>query len=169
MRPRARSQDHCRRLVLAFPLLGHTGRVETVNANPLIGPMLAMVLITHVVWATMGIRRTRAVASGETHLSRFAVRGMDGIEPSAVRASDHYSNLFEMPVLFYVALLTAMQLGVQTVPMLALAWVYVVLRAAHAWVHLGRNVVRYRFYAFVSSTVTLILMWLVIAGSVLFG
>ncbi len=140
-----------------------------MTANPLIGPMLAMVLMTCIVWATMGIRRTRAVATGETHLSRFAVRGMGGIEPSAVQASDHYSNLFEMPVLFYVALLTAMQLGIQGIAMLALAWVYVVLRAAHAWVHLGRNEVRHRFYAFVGSTVTLIVMWLIIARHALVG
>lgn len=140
-----------------------------MTTNPLFGPMLAMVLLTCVVWAAMGIRRTRAVATGETHLSRFAVRGMDGIELPAVQASDHYSNLFEMPVLFYVALLTAMQMGIQSVAMLVLAWVYVVLRAVHAWVHLGRNEVRYRFYAFVGSTVTLILMWLVVARIALFS
>jgi hypothetical protein len=138
-------------------------------ANPLLGPLFAMVLLTFVVWATMGARRTRAVADGSTHLSRFALRGMDGVTPEAQQASDHFQNLFEMPVLFYVAVLVALHLGLTGWVLPVLAWVFVVLRAAHAWVHLGRNEVRFRFYAFVASSVTLLLMWLSIVRAVLIG
>lgn len=136
-------------------------------ANPLLGPLFAMVALTYVVWVTIGVRRTRAVASGATHLSRFAVRGVEGIPPEARQVSDHFQNLFEMPVLFYVAILVALHLGLTGPALPALAWVFVVFRVLHAWIHLGRNEVRFRFYAFVAGSVTLLLMWVVIARSVL--
>jgi hypothetical protein len=140
-----------------------------MTANPLLGPLFAMVALTFVIWATMGVRRTRAVATGATHLSRFAVRGLEGITPEARQVSDHFQNLFEMPVLFYVAVLIALHLGLTGPALPVLAWVFVVFRVLHAWVHLGRNEVRYRFYAFVASSVTLLLMWLVIAAAALAG
>ncbi len=138
-------------------------------ANPLLGPLFAMVVLTFVVWATMGMRRTRAVATGATHLSRFAVRGLDGVTPEAQQVSDHFRNLFEMPVLFYVAVLLALHLGLAGWALPMLGWAFVLLRGVHAWVHLGSNEVRYRFYAFVASSVTLLLMWLVIARAAFFG
>ena len=51
------------------------------------------------------------------------------------RASDNFRNLFELPVLFYAGVLLAAQIGVADAASLALAWVFVVLRAMHSVVH----------------------------------
>ena len=62
-------------------------------------------------------------------------------------ASDNFRNLFEVPVLFYAlcGFLAITQLT--TLLLLACAWGYVVLRAAHSYIHLTSNKVMRRFQA----------------------
>jgi hypothetical protein len=47
--------------------------------------------------------------------------------------------------------------------LLACAWGYVALRAAHTYVHLTSNVVIRRFQLFFASTIVLFAMWAVFA------
>jgi hypothetical protein len=46
-----------------------------------------------------------------------------------------------------------------TLLLLACAWGYVALRAAHAYIHLSHNKVVRRFQTFVASTIVLYVMW----------
>ena len=82
------------------------------------------------------------------------------------RASDNYRNLFEGPVLFYIAALAAFALKVVTPAILVLAWLYVACRVAHSLVHCTTNRVRHRFYAFIASHVVLFALWVVLAVSI---
>ena len=80
-----------------------------------------------------------------------------------IRASDNFKNLFEAPVLFYF--LCAILLATQgTTYLLALlAWVFVGVRCAHSYIQCTTNKVMLRFYAFVVSTMTLLIMWSIFA------
>ncbi len=51
----------------------------------------------------------------------------------------------------------------RTVLLLACAWGYVVLRAAHTYVHLTSNVVIRRFQLFFASSIVLYVMWVMFA------
>ncbi len=133
----------------------------------LVYPMFAMVVLTCVVLAALFRARTSSVASGQVSVSYFKTyRG--GEEPDAsVQLSRHFANIFEAPTLFYVVCLAAMIINQTAWPLHLLAWTYVLLRAAHAHVHTGRNKLRPRIFVYFSSWIVLLLMWIYLVVGVL--
>lgn len=129
----------------------------------IIYPMLAMVLLTFIVLIVVFRRRMRMVREGHAPVSYF--RTLQGSqEPDyAVQASRHFANLFEAPVLFYVACLAALFVGLRGWGLLALAWAYVAARVVHAIVHLGSNRLRHRMRIYGASWLVLLAMWVWIA------
>ena len=130
-------------------------------------PMFILVLLTLTVMIILLRRRIAAVKAGEIEASFYKTYQGD-IEPRAVKqASRHYSNLFETPVLFYAACLTALSVGVANTSFQCLAWAYVLTRIAHAIIHLGRNRIPRRMQVYGLSLLLLLLMWLHLTISVL--
>lgn len=82
-----------------------------------------------------------------------------------VKTQRHYANLFELPVLFYVAVLAAMVQGFESKLFLILAWVFVATRVAHLLIHVGPNKLFLRMAAFLSGFVVLALMWITLVTS----
>ena len=74
-------------------------------------------------------------------------------------ASNNLKNLFEVPILFYVAALLAIVLLIQDVLLIRLAWGFVILRIVHSAVHCTYNRVMHRFLAFVFSSFVLLAIW----------
>jgi hypothetical protein len=68
-----------------------------------------------------------------------------------VQASDNFKNLFEVPVLFYA--LVGVSLALSQTPrwLVAGAWLFVVLRIVHSFIHCTYNRVMHRFAAFGAS------------------
>ena len=77
----------------------------------------------------------------------------------SAKSSDNFQNQFEMPVLFYTAIILAITLLLQDVLLSALAWTYVSLRVLHSAVHVSYNNVMHRFYLFACSAFVLLLLW----------
>jgi hypothetical protein len=123
-------------------------------------PPTALALLTALVFGLMykdriGEIRARRIHPQKLATSRQAVGMLEN-----VASSDNYRNLFEAPVLFYAlcGFLAITQLT--TVLLLACAWGYVFLRAAHTIVHLTSNKVIRRFQLFFASSIVLFIMWL---------
>lgn len=132
----------------------------------MIYPMFAMVILTAVVLVTLFRARVAAVRQGQVSLAYFGIY-QGGAEPEAsAKAARHFANLFETPVLFYVACLAAMISGVVGVVMQVLAWVYVAARVAHAYVHLGANRIRHRLRVYFFSCLILLAMWIYLIAAV---
>lgn len=130
-------------------------------------PLFGMVLLTAIALFRLGYLRYTAVAGREVDPAFYKTYQGSG-EPDRIAAtSRHVVNLFETPVLFYVAVLLAFQLGMTGALLVTLAWVYVGLRAIHSWIHLTSNVVIWRFRIFIMSWLTLLCMWIVLAVGVL--
>jgi hypothetical protein len=130
-----------------------------MQASQLIYPMFAMVLLTATVLARLFRARVRSVREGVLPASYFRTF-QGGLEPDyAVKPARHFANLFEAPTLFYAVCLAAMVANAVGPVMLALAWCYVGLRLAHAYIHLGANRVRYRVRAYFASWLVLVAMW----------
>lgn len=132
-----------------------------MNDTALVFPMFAMFLLTACVLGILFRRRVQAVRSGQMSLSFFAT--YQGVEPEATaQASRHFVNLFEAPVLFYVACLAAIATHHVSTALLALAWLYVLLRALHSWIHLGANRIGNRLRVYFASWLVLAAMWVVL-------
>lgn len=126
-------------------------------------PLFAMVLLTAFAVFRLGYLRYTAVTRREVD-PRYYETYQGAAEPDRLAvASRHVVNLFEAPVLFYVAILLAYQAGLAGAIPVSLAWAYVILRAVHSWIHLTSNVVIWRFRVFVLSWLVLMALWVALA------
>ena len=123
------------------------------------GPAFAMVALTAVVMARMLFERTRQMRAGRIHFRDIPSGSQMAARFADTRSADNYRNLFEMPVLFYLALVVAAIAGLVTPLSLGLAWAYVALRVVHSAIHCGYNRVMHRFYAFLASNLVLWALW----------
>jgi len=126
-------------------------------------PMFALVLVTYAVLLINFIWRVRAVRTRQVSIKYFRVfEGVDA--PENIKAGTrHYANLFEFPVLFYVACLTAMLLQQQqSAILLIFAWAFVVFRVIHAVIHMSYNNVLHRMLAFWGGVLAVLGMWTVL-------
>lgn len=136
--------------------------------KPMILPMIAMVALTFIVWLYMYATRFSEMARRDIDPQDLstdaAARSL--LKDSACPAAN-FRNLFEMPVLFYVAVLLTLALLIQDAMLIALAWIYVGLRAAHSLIHCTYNKVTHRFLAYAASCVVLALIWVQLAWYVI--
>ena len=127
----------------------------------LLYPMFAMVVLTFLVGAITLRARIRGAQSGDVKMGYF--KTMKGEAPDYItKPVRHFNNLFETPTLFYTVCLAAMITQTTGVWMQSLAWVYVVFRCAHAYIHIGPNKVIHRMWAFLLSFVVILVMWLTV-------
>lgn len=126
-------------------------------------PPIALAFLSVFVFVRLYIDRIAEIRSRRIHPQKLATARDAQQVMQNVAASDHFRNLFEVPVLFYAlcGFLAITQLT--NLFLLACAWGYVALRAAHAYVHLTSNVVIRRFQLFFASTIVLYVMWAVFA------
>ena len=137
--------------------------------DSLIYPMFAMVVLTFGVLLTLFRTRARAVREGKVSAAYFKTY-QTGAEPEAsAKLARHFVNLFEAPTLFYVACLAAMVSGQSTALLNLLAWLYVLLRGAHTYIHTGSNQLKHRIAAYFSSWAVLLGMWICIVIGVATG
>ena len=122
-------------------------------------PPTALVVLTGFVWLRLGSDRLGEMRSRRIHPQQVATSKQMGETMQNVQSADHFRNLFEVPVLFYALCAFLAITRLTTLLLLACAWGYVVLRAAHTYVHLTTNKVVRRFQVFVASTIVLYVMW----------
>jgi hypothetical protein len=132
-------------------------------------PILAMVILTMVVAGVMLKRRIAAFKEKRIHPQKTALSAQMAALLEDTRASDNFRNLFETPVLFYVAMLTIFSAGLVSATHVWLAWAYVAARYAHSFIQCTSNIVMRRFYAFFASVTLLTAIWLLIGYQLHFG
>ncbi|WP_041523817.1 MAPEG family protein [Gilvimarinus agarilyticus] len=132
----------------------------------MIYPMAALVLLTFYVALRMFKARVSAIKGGQVAMEHFRTYATpsDQLPQAMVLSQRCYNNLFEMPILFYAACITAMVTQLTGVFMLALAWLYVGCRVVQATLHL-RGKIRWRMRSFMASNVCLLAMWGVLLGT----
>ncbi len=132
-------------------------------------PAVAMVALSIAVLFAMFFERKRQVRADGIHMRDIPSSSQMVTRFGDTRAADNYRNLFEMPVLFYVALVVAFVTSQVSPLVLGLAWGYVAFRMLHSYIHCTYNRVKHRFYAFLTSNVLLWILWGVLAVGLLNG
>ena len=132
-------------------------------------PALAMVALTIAVWLRMYAMRIGEMKRKRIHPQSVATSAQMAARLADTRAADNFRNLFELPVLFYLALVVAAMTGQAGTAVLALAWTFVGLRMLHSWIHCTYNKVMHRFQAYLAGGVVLWALWIVLAIGLLRG
>jgi len=140
---------------------GYGGSVRQFGQKPeaLIQPVVALVGLTALVWCLMVTWRNLAIIRGNASLRYFRSFTSDAPAEWVERPARAYMNLLEAPVLFYIACALMLGTGKFDSTQVALAWVFVLIRCVHAFIHIGFNYVPLRFAAFLAGSVTLAVLW----------
>lgn len=122
-------------------------------------PPTAMAFLTGFVLLRLGSDRLGELRTRKIHPQQIATAKAAAEKLQNVQSADHFRNLFEAPVLFYVLCGFLAITRLTTLLVLACAWGYVALRAFHSYIHLTSNKVVRRFQAYVASMILLYVMW----------
>jgi hypothetical protein len=119
-------------------------------------PMLAMMLLTFIVWVYMYAKRIPFIQTLDLEPDEVTPAKLAELSPPTVsNASDNLKNLFELPVLFYaLCLYLHITNQVDTVYVIA-AWIFVLFRYIHSAMHCTRNIILARFGLYLISSLAL--------------
>ena len=128
--------------------------------KPLLLPLLAQVALSFIVMSSMYRTRIAEMKAKQIHPQQIKSRSKSKeLLTDSASASDNYSNLFELPVLFYTAILLTLILMVQDSILVLLAWAFVSSRYVHSFIHVTYNQVMHRFSVFLFSSFVLLAYW----------
>jgi len=105
-----------------------------------------------------GKRKSDDVRSGEFDREMAAMDNEAWSRP-VVLTSKNLANQFQLPVLFYVLCLILASIDAVAAVPLTVAWVFVVTRYIHAYVHVSTNYVPARMRAFLVGAASLIVLF----------
>ena len=118
-----------------------------------------MTLLVYVRLIKVKVRELRA---GRVDLARRALHE-DAWPESVLQVNNNIRNQFELPVLFYVLAILAMQTKQADILFVVMSWLFVASRLIHAYIHTGANDLSQRGLAFAFGATVLLLMWLIYA------
>ena len=139
-----------------------------MSTQAILLPLFVEVALTLLLLLWLALLRRNDFTSGAVDPSRIALR-----EPNwPVRTQQvaySFSNQFELPVLFYVLTILEIITRHADLVFVVLAWIFVLMRFAQAYVHTTSNVVLRRGTFYVVGALVLIIMWVIFMIRILLG
>jgi hypothetical protein len=137
-----------------------------MTVTDLLLPVFVQVGLTFFIMFYMGVLRRRALSSGAVQPSDISLR-----EPKwptrALQVANNFQNQLELPMLFYVLVAFILITSTNSLIFVILAWVFVLSRLVHAYIHTGSNELYSRSAAIGVAAIALIAMWLIFAIRIL--
>jgi Uncharacterized protein conserved in bacteria len=140
---------------------------SAMSYQMILAPLFVQVLLTLVVAWMLSSQRFRTALSGKMP-DNVALREPNW-PPHVRQIENNYLNQFELPVLFYVLTILSMMTRHADLLFVLLAWVFVVLRIFHAYVHLTSNVMKIRGPLFFAGLIILTIMWVIFIVRIMLG
>lgn len=130
-----------------------------MNIISIVYPMVALFGFTFFIMYLMLVMRVKAVRQREIS-PRYFKLNKGGELPERVEAvAQNYTNLLELPVLFYSVCIIAIILNQSAEYFTYFAWAFVISRVIHFYIHITYNHILHRLAAFAASGFILIFMW----------
>jgi hypothetical protein len=131
-------------------------------------PVFVLVFMTFVLVLMTGLNRVSSLRSGEVKPDDIAL-GQQNWPKKITQYGNAFKNQLELPVLFYLLIAFILITRVGDFLLLVLAWVFVILRLAHAYIHTTSNIVLLRGRVYGAGLVVLLAMWIIFAVKILTG
>ena len=131
-------------------------------------PLFVQVLLTFVLGFWAAVVRIGAVRRGEARPREIALREPSW-PPRVLQVVYAFQNQLELPLLFYVLTILAWNTRHADLVFVLCAWVFVMLRLMHAYVHVTSNNLRWRASWFIASAIVLAVMWSIFIVRILLG
>lgn len=130
-----------------------------INQDLILLPLIALFLLTFGIGVWMLKLRFKAVKEDGLNPGYFQFNRGAKLPDYLAKVTNHYANLFELPVLFYVVCLILYAGHKVDGLYLALAWGFVGVRCIHAFIHTTSNVLKQRRLAFLAGSIMLACIW----------
>ena len=138
-----------------------------ISAAAVLAPLLVEVALTLALLFWGGGLRFVAVQMGGA--DRDAAFRDTLATPELARLGDAVRAELELPALFYLIVVLTQLTATVSVLFVALFWVFVVTRLAHALIHVTTNDRARRFMLYWAGALVLALTWLIFAVKILAG
>ena len=126
-------------------------------------PLFAQVALTGIMWLWMYITRLKEIYVKKINVQDLAdCATKRDLLKRVSGPSDNFTNLFEMPVLFYVAIFVIYNTGIVSSLYVTLAFCFVGLRFVHSVIQSTYNRIKHRFAFYLLSSLTLWIVWAMI-------
>ncbi len=122
-------------------------------------PMVAHAVLVFILYALLGWRRRVLVRAGRIQPAQFRENHAANEPAESLAVRNSLANQFELPLLFHVCCIVLYTTQADNLPSVILAWIFVVTRYAHAFVHVTSNDLRYRSPLFTLGFLALAGMW----------
>lgn len=121
--------------------------------------MFVLCLLTIFIGLISVRARFISVKKGEITASYFELmQGLD-IPETIIKTTRCFNNLFEVPILFYIACTLYIALEVESAFGCSIAWLFVISRCIQAYIHMTYNNARHRMLFFGVSVLSVLLLW----------
>ena len=130
-------------------------------------PVFVQVFLTFFLQGWMRKERVGAVKRGDVTFGDISLRQAKW-PARATQISNAFHNQLETPILFYAVIAFLMITSQVDLVFVILAWVFVLARLFHAFIHTTANRQPYRFYGYALASITLFVMWVLFAIRILF-
>jgi hypothetical protein len=131
-------------------------------------PLFVEVTLTFVLWFWMAFARRQVFVNRTVHPRDIAL-GQQNWPEKVAQVSNSFRNQFELPVLFYVLTILSIITRHADVIFVVLAWVFVLSRMVHAYIHVTSNQVMQRGGVYGIGAIVLIVMWVIFMIRILLG
>ena len=129
-------------------------------------PVFVQVALTFGLLFWMAYTRRSSLSRGELKVRDIALR-QPAWPPRATQASNSFDSQFQLPLLFYVLVILAWITKQADLLFVVMAWIFVLSRLAHAYVHTTSNHVPTRFNIYALGMIVLLIMWMIFAARIL--
>lgn len=137
-----------------------------MTVTDLLLPVFVQLGLTFFLMFWMGLLRREALNSGSVQPRDIALR-QPNWPPRTLQVANCFHNQLELPMLFYVLVAFILITSTNSLAFVILAWVFVLARLVHAYIHTGANDVSARALAIGVSAVALVAMWVIFAIRIL--
>ena len=130
-----------------------------MNPLHLLVPPMLLIALTLTVVVLLALKKRKVARQGLLPKGFFKLNTGADMPDELAQLSNNYDNLVASPILFYVLIGFVFVAQIFHPVILVLAWVYVLSRYAHSYVHITSNKVKWRYRTFLWSFTTLGCMW----------
>ncbi|MDX1452675.1 MAG: MAPEG family protein [Oleiphilaceae bacterium] len=131
-----------------------------MEQTQIIYPAIAMFFLSMGMLLLLGFSRFFAIRRREVSVKYYRLYN-EGSQPERLHLlARHVQNHFEVPPLFYAAVIFTYVTGTVNAFAVLMAWAFVALRVVHSAVHLGGNNVSVRFFTFGAGLLALTALWI---------
>ena len=134
----------------------------------ILAPLFVLVLMTLVLGFWLPMVSVPLLRRGEILPQDVDLRQLNWPRPIQ-QINNCYTNQFEQPVLFYVLTILAIISKHADLLFVVMAWIFVLARLAHAYIHVTSNNVNLRGPVFGIGTLVLAIMWLIFMVRIMLG